>query len=146
MSWASSFAPGPDAPGRGEVILTHVAEPSSADLARHVLAALSNGDVTGFAAIVHPDIEIHTATCLRCGADDATEWAQKRYEHLERRYAIDDLREKGNGVVVARVRTQYVWRDSGLVGDEEPTTIEMEFRDGKLVRWALGEDASAAGR
>jgi len=41
--------------------------------------------------------------------------------------------------VLAFVRTQYVWRDTGLVGDEEPTEIELAFRDGKLVRWAFRE-------
>ena len=40
---------------------------------------------------------------------------------------------------LARVRTQYVWRDSGLVGDEEPAVIDLGFRDGKLVSWELRE-------
>jgi hypothetical protein len=36
-----------------------------------------------------------------------------------------------------------VWRESGLVGDEEPTVIELEFKDGKLIRWAVREDLAA---
>ena len=117
---------------------------SSAELARQVLGALSNGDVQGFAALVHPDLEIRTARGVRRGKDDAEEWAQKRYEHLERRYAIDELRVDGDDVL-ALVRTQYVWRESGLVGDEEPTVIELEFKDGKLIRWAFREDLAADG-
>ena len=117
---------------------------SSAELARQVLGALSNGDVQGFAALVHPDLEIRTARGVRRGKDDAEEWAQKRYEHLERRYAIDELRVDGDDVL-ALVRTQYVWRDSGLVGDEEPTVIELEFKDGKLILWAFREDLAADG-
>ena len=120
-----------------------MAESSSADLAQQVLVTLSNGDVSGFASLVHPDIEIHSAQGVRRGLDDATEWAQKRYEHLERRFAIDRMRAKGDDVV-ALVRTQYVWRDSGLVGDEEPTTIAMTFRDGKLVRWEFRDDCKAS--
>ena len=58
--------------------------------------------------------------------------------HLERRYPIDELRVSGEEVV-AFVRAQYVWRDTGLVGDEEPTVIELAFRDGQLVRWAFRE-------
>jgi hypothetical protein len=119
-----------------------VAKPS-AELAREVLGALSDGDVTLFAALVHPEIEIHTARGVRRGAEEAEEWAVKRYEHLERRYAIDELRVEGDEVL-ALVRTQYVWRDSGLVGDEEPTEIELAFKDGKLIRWAFREDAAAA--
>ena len=88
-----------------------------------------------FAALVHPEIEIRTAQTTYLGPEAATEWAQKRYEHLERHYAIDRLEEKGDHVV-ARVRTQYVWRDSGLVGDEEPAVIDLAIQ-GRQAR-ALG--------
>lgn len=112
--------------------------PPSAQLARQVLEALSHGDVLAFAALVHPDVEVQTARAVYRGADEATEWAQKRYEHLERHYAIDRLDADGDQVV-ARVRTQYRWRETGLVGDEEPAIIELAFTGGKLVRWALRE-------
>jgi hypothetical protein len=111
---------------------------ASADLAREVLGALSDGDISLFATLVHPDIEIRTARGVRRGADQAEEWALKRYEHLERRFAIDELRVDGEQVL-ALVRTQYVWRDSGLVGNEEPTAIELAFKDGKLIRWEFRE-------
>ena len=113
-----------------------MAAPSSAELARQVLEALSHGDVPGFAALLHPEIEVHTARGVYRGSDEAEEWARKRYEHLERHFAIDRFEERGHEVV-ARVRTQYVWRESGLVGDEEPAIIDLAFADGKLIRWAL---------
>ena len=112
--------------------------PSNAELARRALEALSIGDLPDFTAILHPEIEIRTAQTTYLGPEAATEWAQKRYEHLERHYAIDRLEEKGDHVV-ARVRTQYVWRASGLVGDEEPAVIDLGFRDGKLVSWEFRE-------
>jgi ketosteroid isomerase-like protein len=119
-------------------ILAGVKEGGTAELARRVLEALSHGDVPGFTALVHPEIEIRTARGVRRGADQAEEWARKRYEHLERHYAIDRLDVKGDRVL-ALVRTQYVWRESGLVGDEEPIAIELVFRDGKLISWAFRE-------
>jgi ketosteroid isomerase-like protein len=115
-----------------------VAAPRNAELARQVLEALSRGDVPGFGALVHPDVEIHTARGVYRGPDEATEWAHKRYEHLERQFAIDRVEEKGDDVV-ARVRTQYVWRESGLVGDEEPAIIDLRFADGRLIRWEFRE-------
>jgi ketosteroid isomerase-like protein len=115
-----------------------VATPCNVDLARQILTALSRGDVPGFAAVIHPEIEIHTARGVHRGTDEATEWAQKRYEHLERHYAIDRLDARGDEVV-ARVRTQYVWRESGLVGDEEPAVIDLVFEDGRLIRWEFRE-------
>ena len=123
--------------------MTDGASESSAALARRVLEALSRGDVPSFAAIVHPEIEIHTARGVHRGTDEATEWAQKRYEHLERHYAIDRMDVDGDQVLVL-VRAQYVWRDSGLVGDEEPIAIELAFRDGRLIRWTFREDRAAA--
>ena len=113
-------------------------------MAREVLGALSRGDVQAFAALIHPEIEIRTARGVHRGADEAEEWAHKRYEHLERRFAIDELRVTGDSVL-AVVRTQYVWRDSGLVGSEEPTVIELSFRDGKLIRWAFPDEPAVEG-
>ena len=116
-----------------------VTAPSNAELARQVLTALSRGDVSAFAALVHPEIEIHTARGVYRGRDEAEEWAHKKYEHLQRHFAIDRLDARGDEVV-ARVRTQYVWRESGLVGDEEQAAIDLAFADGKLVRWAFREE------
>lgn len=116
---------------------------SSAALARRVLEALSRGDVQGFAALLHPEIEIRTPRGVRRGRDEAEEWAQKRYEHLERHYAIDRMEVNGDEVLVL-VRTQYVWRDSGLVGDEEPAVIELAFSDRELIRWTFREDLAGA--
>lgn len=111
-----------------------MANPRNAALARQVLEALSHGDVPGFVALAHPEIEIHTARRVHRGGDEAEHWARKTYEHLERHFAIDRLDERGDRVVVG-VRVQYIWRESGLVGDEEPISIELRFADGKLVRW-----------
>ena len=120
-------------------------ERDTAELARRVLAALSHGDVDEFAALIHPEIEIRTARGVRSGSEEAEEWAQKSYEHLERHYAIDKLEVKGDEVL-ARVRAQYVWTDSGLVGDEEPVTIELGFSGGKLIRWAFRDDLTGGRR
>ena len=115
-----------------------VAPPGNAELARQVLEALSHGDLPAFADLVHPDVEIHTARGVYRGTDAATEWARKRYEHLQRHFVIDRLVEKGS-TVRADVRTQYVWRESGLVGDERPAVIDLGFADGKLIRWEFRE-------
>jgi ketosteroid isomerase-like protein len=115
-----------------------VVAPSNAQLARQVLGALSRGDVPGFGTLIHPRIEVHTARGVYRGPEEAQEWARKRFEHLDRHFAVDRLEESGDEVT-AEVRTQYVWRDSGLVGDEEPVTIHMRFAGGKLVRWEYRE-------
>ena len=116
-----------------------VSEGSNADAARRLLAALSAQDAEEFAELVDPQIEIHTQRGMRVGREEAIRWARRRFAHLERRYEVDEVRESGN-TVVALVRVQYVWRESGKIGDEWMHGLALEFRDGKLRRWRLYDD------
>jgi ketosteroid isomerase-like protein len=115
---------------------------SNAELARRVFKALSDGDARAFVALVDPEIEIHTSRGVRRGRAEAESWALKSYDHLERRFAVDELEIAGDEVR-ALVRTQYVWRDGGQLANEEPTTVDLRFRDGKLARWDFREDLAA---
>ena len=117
--------------------------PAASGLARDLLDALSKGDVDGFAARVHPDIEIHTARGIRRGVDAAREWAARAYDHLERRYDVDEIHVAGQSVLVL-AHVQYVWRESGEVGDSEPVAVELDFEHGSLRRWRLDDDPAAA--
>ncbi|MGH2926060.1 MAG: nuclear transport factor 2 family protein [Solirubrobacterales bacterium] len=115
---------------------------SNAELARRVFKVLSDGDARAFVALVDPEIEIHTSRGVGRGKEVAEAWALKSYDHLERRFAVDELEVDGDEVR-ALVRTQYVWRDDGELANEEPTTVDLRFRDGKLVRWTFREDRAA---
>ena len=112
---------------------------SNADVARRLLAALSAQDADAFADLVDPQVEIYTQRGVRVGREEATRWARRRFAHLERRYEVDEVRESGDRVVVL-ARVQYVWRESGKVGDEWLHGVALEFRNGKLTRWRLYDD------
>jgi hypothetical protein len=100
---------------------------------------LSEGDVEAFSALLDPEVEIHTQRGVRRGHEEAARWARHRFEHLERRYAIDEFQEAGD-VVVALARVQYVWREDDKVGDEWLLGIVLNLRDGRLLRWRLFDD------
>ena len=117
--------------------------PAASGLARDLLDALSTGDVDGFAALLHPDVEIHTARGIRRGADAARDWAGREYDHLERRYEITEVHVAGESVLVL-ADVQYVWRESGEVGDSEHVALELDFEQGRLRRWRLDDDPAAA--
>ena len=117
--------------------------PAASGLAREVLETLSRGDVDGFADRVHPDVEIHTARGIRRGVDAARDWAGRSYDHLERRYRVDEIHVAGQSVLVL-AHVQYVWRESGKVGDSEPVAVELDFEQGRLRRWRLDDDPAAA--
>jgi ketosteroid isomerase-like protein len=107
--------------------------------ARGVLEALSRGDSEGFARLVHPEVEIHTARGVRRGVGEAREWASSTYDHLERRYEIEEMHVAGEDVLVL-VHVQYVWRESGEVGDSTPVAVAMRFVGGRLRRWRVYDD------
>jgi ketosteroid isomerase-like protein len=109
------------------------------ELARRVFDALNRQDHEAFLELAHPEVEIRTARGVCRGLEGAAAWACGKYEHLARRYAVEELREGRNGIL-ALVRIQYVWRETGEVGDDSKVAIALGFRDGKLVRWRLYED------
>jgi hypothetical protein len=104
-----------------------------------VLAALSEGDVDAFSRLLHPEVEIHTARGVRRGPERATRWARMRFEHLERRYEIEELREAGD-TVVALARVQYVWREDQKIGGQWLLGIVLDLKHGKLLRWRVYDD------
>ena len=106
---------------------------------RRLLAALSASDVDAFTALLDPEVEIHTQRGVRHGREEAARWAGSHFEHLERRYQVDELHESGD-TVVALARVQYVWREDEKIGDEWLLGLALELRDGRLRRWQLYDD------
>lgn len=111
----------------------------SPTLAHRVLDALGRGDVEAFAALLHPEVEIHTARGVRRGTDEAIAWARSVYDHLDRRYEIEELHVTGERVLVL-AQVQYVWRESGEIGDSTPVAIAIDAENGKLRRWRVFDD------
>jgi ketosteroid isomerase-like protein len=116
---------------------------SNAEVARRILEAISEGDVDAFVALLDPDVEIQTQRGVRRGRDEVARWARSKFEHLERRYEVDEVHTAGTRVVVL-ARVQYVWRETRKVGDESLVGIVLDLRDGKLLRWRLYDDPMEA--
>jgi ketosteroid isomerase-like protein len=110
-------------------------------LARRVLDALGRGDAAAFGELCDPDVEIHTAREVRRGVEEARAWAERTYDHLDKRYEVEEIHLAGERAL-ALARIQYVWRDSGAVGDETPVAIALDFKQGLLRRWRLFDDPS----
>jgi ketosteroid isomerase-like protein len=112
---------------------------ASTGVARRVLDALGHGDVDAFARLIHPEVEIHTARGVCKGLREARDWASRTYEHLERRYEIEEMHVAGESVLVL-AQVQYVWRESGEVGNSAPVAVELDFDQGRLRRWKVHDD------
>ena len=84
--------------------------------------------------LVHPEIEIRTERTVHRGRVAAMEWSGKTFKHLVRRYAPVEIEHRRGGAYV-HAELQYVWRDSGKVGDSTRVGIELGIRDGLIASW-----------
>ena len=114
------------------------AEPTSAELATRFLAALSDGDREAVGELVHPEVEIRTERTVHRGREAAMEWSGKVFEHLQRRYVPETIEETPAGVLV-HADLQYVWRETGDIGDSSKVKISLGLRDGLISSWDLSD-------
>ena len=116
---------------------------AGAGVIRRALEALGREDTDAFVALVHPEVEIETARGVGRGRDGAIKWASKRYDHLIRRWEVDEIRELGDELLMVG-RVQYVWRESGELGDEDAAAIGFELDDGLIRALRLYESLDDA--
>ena len=86
--------------------------------------------------LVHSEVEIRTERTVHRGRDAAMRWSGKVFDHLVRRYVPVEIEETDSGVLV-HAELQYVWRESGAVGDSSHVAIELGIRDGLISSWYL---------
>lgn len=89
--------------------------------------------------LVHPEVEIRTERTVHHGRVPAMEWAGKVFDHLVRRYVPVEIEQTPSGVLV-HAELQYVWRESGVVGDTSRVAIELGIRDGFISSWYLVDE------
>lgn len=89
--------------------------------------------------LVHPEVEIRTERTVHRGREAAVAWAGKEFDHLVRSYHPVEIEETDAGVVV-HAELQYVWRESGVVGDSSRVAIELGIRDGLISSWYLVDE------
>jgi hypothetical protein len=86
--------------------------------------------------LVHPEVEIRTERKVHQGRLAAMEWSGTVFDHLVRRYLPVEIEDTDGGVLV-HAELQYVWRQSGEVGDTSQVAIELGIRDGLVSSWYL---------
>jgi len=94
--------------------------------------------------LVHPEVEIRTERTVHRGREAAIEWSGKTFDHLERRYVPVEIERRPDGVLV-HAELQYVWSESGEVGDATRVAIELGVRDGLISSWYLLDEPEQRG-
>ena len=114
----------------------------AAERAASIVEAINSREPERLAAVLTDRSEVVTGRNVHTGAEAVTAWARKEYDHLVRRYAIDEYRIAGESVL-ALGHVQYAWIESGAVGDSSPIAITIEL-DGELLRILRLQDDPAA--
>jgi hypothetical protein len=89
--------------------------------------------------LVHPEVEIRTERRVYRGRRAAVEWAGKAFDHLVRLYVPVEIEQTPFGVLV-HAELQYVWRESGSIGDSSRVAVELGIRDGLISSWYLVDE------
>ena len=107
------------------------------------LEAISDRAPERLQPLLAPDVVIATERGSHAGHEAALEWASKTYEHVDRRFVLDHLEPVGQGLL-GEGRVEYVWRESGELGDSTPVFFALQLTDGLLQRLELYDDGRSA--
>ena len=111
---------------------------------RAFVDAFNAGDLDALVATLTDDIEIQGSRGLMEGKAEARAWAtRKPPAHLTQRLVLEGTTEHG-AHVIATVRREWVWRESGEVGDTHRIFYVATMRGGLIARWAPFEDRAQA--
>jgi limonene-1,2-epoxide hydrolase len=111
--------------------------------------AFSDQDLDALAAILDPDVVIHSSRGPRHGIEAALGWARRIDSgELEQRIELERILVEGDRAV-ALVRRQWWWREEDELAREDQMSWLFELRDGKVASWRSygdrGEALAAAG-
>lgn len=117
-------------------------EPQIEGAVAAVLEAVNASDPAGLGRLVTDEIEIHTARGIRAGRGEAEAWAARTYDHLVRRWTVDEVRVE-DGRVLVLGSAEYRWREGDELADSEPAALGMRFEGPLLAELRLLADRSA---
>jgi len=114
-----------------------------AEIATAVIEAINSRDPARLSRLLDADAEVVTGRSTHTGAEAIVAWAGKQFDHLQRRYAIDELRTAGNAVL-ALGRVQHVWTETEEVADSSPVALELKLSNGQLSSLKVHDDPTKA--
>jgi hypothetical protein len=112
-------------------------------LVRLALEAIGDGAPERLRPLLGQEIEIRTARGRHRGIDAALTWAGKGYDHIQRRFELDRLEPIGDGLL-GTGRVEYVWLESGKLGDSSPAFMAIRRSEGMLTGLSLHDDRQSA--
>ncbi len=117
---------------------------SGAGLVHAFIEAFNGRDIDGFAATLHPEVEIHASRGLRTGIASAREWATRAPGGVQQRIVLGEVEESGDRVL-ALITREWWWEeeDQELAGEDAMAWL-FELRDGLISSWRPFDDRDDA--
>ena len=119
------------------------------EIAGLALEAISDRDADRLLPLLAPGVSIRTMRGTHEGADAVLAWMRKGYDHLDKRYVLQEPELESpadGGPMLFSARVEYVWRETGEVGDSTPIFIVLEIAGGLLLRLEFYESREEACR
>lgn len=117
--------------------------PTAAELAKEFVEAVNSREAPRLARLLDDGTEVVTGRSTHSGPGEVLAWASKQFDHLVRRYVVNEYRGLG-GRVLALGEVQYVWAEDGEVADSSPIALTIEADGERLRRVRLHDDPAAA--
>jgi ketosteroid isomerase-like protein len=122
--------------------------PRGVDPVREFIRAFNERDLDGFAAVLDPEVELHSGRGLRKGVEPARLWATREPGGVQQTIVLEELYEEGleggGGRAVALILRRWHWdEDSSEAGEDEMAWL-FELRNGRVRSWRPFEDRAEA--
>ncbi|HET7418436.1 MAG TPA: nuclear transport factor 2 family protein [Solirubrobacterales bacterium] len=118
------------------------------DPVREFIRAFNERDLDGFAAVLDPEVELHSSRGLRKGIEAARVWATRDPGGVQQTIELEELYEEGleggGGRAVALIRRHWHWAEDGSEAGSDEMAWAFELRAHKVLSWRPYEDREAA--
>jgi len=115
-----------------------MADGSPPETVREFIRSFNEQDLEAFAAVLHPEVELHSGRGLRRGVAEAREWATKKPGGVQQTVILDALLMPGwgnGGMAIVEITRRWVWAEDGSPAGEEEMEWLFTFHGGLVRSW-----------
>jgi limonene-1,2-epoxide hydrolase len=120
----------------------------SHDPVREFIRAFNERDLDAFAAVLDPEVQLHSGRGLRKGIEAARLWATRGTGGVQQTIVLEELYEEGleggAGSAVALIRRTWHWDEDGSRASEDEMAWHFELRERRVLSWRPYEDRAEA--
>jgi ketosteroid isomerase-like protein len=118
------------------------------DPVREFIRAFNERDLEAFAAVLDPEVELHSMKGMRKGAEAARQWATRKpggvQQTIELEQLYEDGTESGGGRAVALIRRHWHWEEDESHAGSDEMAWAFELRQRRILSWRPYEDRAEA--